>query len=81
MEQKQCQYCLGGDHPVTACPKVKKVEFNPDGSVKMVEKYDNPTGTSYSFVPTSVTSNFPSKITYSGWIQNKEIKEEPHDEK
>jgi|APGre2960657404_1045060.scaffolds.fasta_scaffold23515_4 hypothetical protein len=80
MEDKKCQYCLGGEHPVTACPKVKRVEFNLDGSVKMVEKYDNPTGASYSFVPTSVSSNLPTKISYSGWIQNKETKELPHDE-
>lgn len=80
MEAGKCEYCMGGQHPVTACPKVKKVEFNADGTVKSVEKFDQQGGTSYSFVPSSVTANFPTKITYSGWIQNKETKEEPHDE-
>jgi hypothetical protein len=79
MAENICEYCLNGEHPVTACPKVKRVEFNLDGSVKMVEKFDIATGTSYSFTPTSVTSNLPTKVTYTGWNQGIETKEQRHD--
>ncbi len=74
-----CQYCEGPfAHPVTACPRVKSVEYDADGNVVKVEKFE-PAKT-VDFSNGSITSAGNYKVTYTinGWEPGQNNKEEPH---
>jgi hypothetical protein len=76
-----CIYCgSADDHYVAACPKVKRVEFYPDGSVKSVEKKDDlpprPFYPNHSYTSGGAT---PYTVTYSFNLPDDvDDKEEPH---
>lgn len=75
----RCQYCdHDAQHPVTACPSVKSVEFDADGNIVKVEKFDQQR--TVDFQTGSVTSSGPYKVYYSygQWEAGKNDKEEPH---
>jgi|GEM_PF-5700148 len=74
-----CQYCESKfSHPVTACPRVKSVEFDADGNILRVEKFEP--AKSVDFTTGSITSAGNYKVTYSigEWDNGKNDKEEPH---
>lgn len=76
----KCPYCgKETDHPVTACPSVRSVEFSDDGKIIKVEKF--PQREPNVFTSGSMTST-PYMVTYRTYLQGHDgnNKEEPHDE-
>lgn len=75
----KCQYCgQETDHPLTACPSVRSVEFDADGNVVKVEKFEQPRSTTFT---SGTTTSTPYKVTYYQWQDGQggtTDKEEPH---
>lgn len=74
----KCQYCnKESEHPVTACPSVRSVEFDSDGNIVKVEKFAQSGPATFSYGNTTST---PWRVTYTYWQGDEDgkNKEEPH---
>lgn len=74
----KCHYCdKETEHPVTACPSVRSVEFDKDGNIVKVEKFAQPGPTTFSYGNTTSTP-WSVTYTYRQGDEGEKNKEEPH---